>query len=70
MIPIRRLWPVIATILSTQLAAMIVDGMFFDSPNPLFFNSIMSGTTTAGDTPVITNLPKKIMILKMSLVSF
>lgn len=51
-----RVKPVIAIILSRQLAAIQRVGIFFTVPRLNSFNSIIIGTTTAGDTPVTKNL--------------
>jgi hypothetical protein len=54
MIPTRRLWPVIAIMLSIQLEAITKIGILFATPNFFICNSIIKGTTTAGETPLIT----------------
>jgi hypothetical protein len=55
-VEIITLWPVIATMLSTQLDAIKSVGKFLSIPSFLFSKSIIIGTMTAGETPDMTNL--------------
>ena len=57
--PIIMLLPVIAKILSKQLAAMARLGIFLAVPKRFSSKSIIHGTTTAGLTLPTINLKKK-----------